>query len=190
MKAVTRAGDVIEVTRGRDPCAGSDQHRAGTATATATATTLPLPLPLPLDPQTSPAHATLACATEVATALCCTSRHARSARYALLSVASLLSAHDASRDPEVASSFQNVPMPNMVPLPGPLPGSRAKGPGHAGTQTSLGSGPAGWDADRSGSRRLVGGGRRGHGPAAQAGVLTASETPAIRGTDGLSAEGN
>jgi hypothetical protein len=47
-------------------------------------------------------------------------------------------------------------------------GSRAKGPGLAGTRTARESGPAGRDAGRSRPRRLLGGGRRGQGLAAQA----------------------
>jgi hypothetical protein len=56
-------------------------------------------------------------------------------------------------------------------------GSRVKGPGITGIRTARESRPAGRDAGRSGPRRLLGGGRRGQGLAAQAarGVLTARE---------------
>jgi hypothetical protein len=56
------------------------------------------------------AHATLACATEVATALRDTRRYARPSRYPLVTYRSRRWSR-ASRDPEVASSFQNVPRP-------------------------------------------------------------------------------
>ena len=84
------------------------------------------------------AHATLACATEVATALRDTRRYARgspeSIPAASLSVESLVTYRSrrwsrASRDPEVASSFQNVPRPKRprcrarVATPPPAPGS-------------------------------------------------------------------
>ena len=74
------------------------------------------------------AHATLACATEVATALRDTRRYARPSRYPLNRCRSRRWSR-ASRDPEVASSFQNVPRPKRprcrarVATPPPAPGS-------------------------------------------------------------------
>ena len=74
------------------------------------------------------AHVTLACATEVATALRDTRRFARPSRYPLVTYRSRRWSR-ASRDPEVASSFQNVPRPKRprcrarVATPPPAPGS-------------------------------------------------------------------
>ena len=74
------------------------------------------------------AHVTLACATEVATALRDTRRYARPSRYPLVTYRSCRWSR-ASRDPEVAFSFQNVPRPKRprcrarVATPPPAPGS-------------------------------------------------------------------
>jgi hypothetical protein len=78
------------------------------------------------------AYATLACATDVATALRDTCRYARPSRYPLHRCRSRRWSL-ASRDPMVASSFQKVPRPKRprcraeVATPLPAPGSCAGG---------------------------------------------------------------
>jgi hypothetical protein len=74
------------------------------------------------------AHATLACATEVAIVTCNTCRYARPSRYPLHRCWSPRWSR-ASRDPEVTSSFQNVPRPKrplcraeIATPPGSCPG--------------------------------------------------------------------